>query len=54
VTRILFVPLGRLKDALPRALPPNPSQRCNFGAVVEVTLRSGRTVVYGPCTRPAA
>ena len=50
----IYVPLRQIEDAIPKTLPGNPLQRCNFGAVVEVTLRNGHTRRYGPCERPAA
>jgi hypothetical protein len=50
----IYVPLRQIEDAIPETLPDNPPQTCNFGAVVEVTLKSGPTLRYGPCERPAA
>jgi hypothetical protein len=50
----IYVPLDRIRDAIPKALPKNATQGCRFGAIVEVTLRNGRILRYGPCDRPAS
>lgn len=49
-----FVPLEVIEDLIPRRLPTNPTQACDAGLKVEITLEDGSTVTYGPCRRPAA
>lgn len=50
----LYVPLERIAGAIPSTLPDNPPQSCTIGAIVTLTLASGRTLAYGPCNRPAS
>jgi len=55
----LCVPLRKLRSAIPSALPKNPHQPCQHGtrgrgALVELKLRDGRTLTYGPCKWPAS
>jgi hypothetical protein len=50
----IYVPLQEMKDVMPKTLPPNPRQECREGARVEITLKDGRTLTYGPCDRPAS
>jgi hypothetical protein len=48
------VPLSEIQDAIPKTLPKNPAQTCNIGAKVQIALRGGRVVTYGPCDWPAS
>jgi hypothetical protein len=50
----IYVPLEEIKGAIPKTLPKNPKQECREGARVEMTLKNGRTLTYGPCDRPAS
>lgn len=48
------VPLRQVENLIPKTLPSNPAQSCKIGAKVQITLRSGRVITYGPCKRPAS
>jgi hypothetical protein len=50
----IYVPLQEIVDLIPKTLPANPKQDCREGARVEITFKDGRTLTYGPCTRPAS
>jgi hypothetical protein len=50
----IYVPLRKIERFIPTTLPTNPRQSCNYGAKVQLTLRSGRVLTYGPCKRPAS
>lgn len=52
--RGIYVPLRKIERFIPKTLPTNPRQSCNYGAKVQLTLRSGRELTYGPCKRPAS
>ena len=49
-----IVPLREIQDAIPKTLPKNPAQTCNIGAKVQIALKGGRVVTYGPCDWPAS
>lgn len=49
-----YVPLRQIERFIPKTLPTNPQQSCKGGAKVQITLRSGRVISYGPCKRPAS
>lgn len=48
----IYVPLGKIKAEIPKTLPKNPPQTCSYGAKVQITLKDGLTLTYGPCNRP--
>ena len=48
------IALSRIAAEIPRKLPTNPPQHCGVGAVVHITFSDGKSVTYGPCTRPAS
>jgi len=50
----IYVPLRTIERFIPATLPTNPRQPCNYGAKVQLTLRGGRVLTYGPCKRPAS
>jgi len=49
-----YVPLSEIAQVIPKKLPENPPQTCEVGAKVQLTLKSGRVITYGPCNRPAS
>jgi hypothetical protein len=49
----IYVPLRDVEGAIPSTLPKNPMQSCGYGAKVQITLRTGGVLTYGPCRRPA-
>jgi hypothetical protein len=44
--------LGSIENLIPMRLPKNPPQSCRSGVTVQLTLRGGRVVTYGPCKLP--
>ena len=44
----LYVPLREIKESVPKTLPKNPAQKCNIGGKVQLTLKAGQVVTYGP------
>jgi hypothetical protein len=51
----LYVPLANIQSAIPAHLPWRlPSWPCAAGGRVQLTLRDGRMVTYGPCGVPAS
>ena len=50
------LPLGLIEDQIPIPLPEPLWQgfSCGGGGDLEIELAGGRTIVYGPCRRPAA
>ena len=50
----IYVPLAEIEGLIPKTLPKNPPQSCSYGAKVQLTLRGGRVLTYGPCKRPAS
>ena len=50
----LYVPLADIESAIPSSLPWRlPSWPCAAGGKLEVMLKDGRTLTYGPCGVPA-
>lgn len=50
----IYVPLREIEGLIPRTLAANPPQSCRYGAKVQLTLRGGRVLTYGPCKPPAS
>jgi len=50
----IYVPLSKIKAAIPKTWPKNPPQTCRYGAKVQIALKDGRTFAYGPCNRPGS
>ncbi len=48
------LPLSSVLPFVPNPLPAPIPQTCTLGAMIQITLTTGETLMYGPCKWPAS